>query len=230
MVRTVRSGEHQQWQGLRTDTVLRYGCILTVAVCYSNCLRSSSLHWSPDSCCLRSSSLESLSQVFFAGLVPRQTRPAVVALVARFKRGQQIAAAIWHTSGGVMVSLTLFVLHATAAKYAAAYCMPLPRRSLPVPRSTLERPAAMSLHTWPSFLARFRSHLVGVDVLQVLELNQAFLKHLHAQYGLVATVRHQMACLVHTSWTAFAANHAWLDGIISSSSSLQHQFGFVSGL
>ena len=34
LVRTVRSGEHQEWQILRTDTVLRYGCVLTVAVCH----------------------------------------------------------------------------------------------------------------------------------------------------------------------------------------------------
>ena len=42
LVRTVRSGEHQEWQILRTDTVLRYGCVLTVAVCHSRCLRASS--------------------------------------------------------------------------------------------------------------------------------------------------------------------------------------------
>jgi hypothetical protein len=40
---TVRSGEHQEWQGVRTDTVLRYGCVLTVAVCHSRCLRSVSI-------------------------------------------------------------------------------------------------------------------------------------------------------------------------------------------
>ena len=39
---TVRSGEHQEWQGLHTDTVLRYRCILTVAVCHSRCLRAAS--------------------------------------------------------------------------------------------------------------------------------------------------------------------------------------------
>ena len=67
---------------------------------------------------------------------------------------------------------------------------------------------AIQLAHLAKLLARFWSHLVGVDVLQVLELIQAFLKHLHAQYGLYATGRQQRACLVHTSWTAFAANHA----------------------
>jgi hypothetical protein len=42
-MRTVRSCEHQEWQGLRTDTVLRYGCVPTVAVCHSRCLRASSI-------------------------------------------------------------------------------------------------------------------------------------------------------------------------------------------
>ena len=39
LMRTARSGEHQECQGLRTDTVLRYGYVLTVAVCHSRCLR-----------------------------------------------------------------------------------------------------------------------------------------------------------------------------------------------
>jgi hypothetical protein len=40
-MRTVRSGEHQpRVLGLRTDTVLRYGCVLTVAVCHFRFLRA----------------------------------------------------------------------------------------------------------------------------------------------------------------------------------------------
>ena len=40
---TVRLGEHQGLQGLCTDTVQRFGCVLTVAVCHSRCLRDSSI-------------------------------------------------------------------------------------------------------------------------------------------------------------------------------------------
>ena len=40
---TVRLGEHQGLQGLCTDTVQRFGCVLTVAVCHSRCLRATSI-------------------------------------------------------------------------------------------------------------------------------------------------------------------------------------------
>ena len=76
--------------------------------------------------------------------------------------------------------------------------MPLPRRSLPVPRSTPERPVLAHLAKLP---ARLRCQLVGGYVLQVLHLIQASLQHFHAQHGLFATSRQQRA--FHGCRTAF---------------------------
>jgi hypothetical protein len=46
---------------------------------------------------------------------------------------------------------------------------------------------AIQLAHLAKLLARFRCHPVGGNVLQVLQLIQAFLQHLHAEYGLYAT-------------------------------------------
>ena len=72
-------GLHQEWQGLRTDTVLWYGCVLTVAVCHSRGLRDSSR-------LIRSQSGVSWpwSLCFFVPAVPQRRCPRLFMLVDAF--------------------------------------------------------------------------------------------------------------------------------------------------
>ena len=72
-------GSHQEWQGLRTDTVLWYGCVLTVAVCHSRGLRDSSR-------LIRSQSGVSWpwSLCFFVPAVPQRRCPRLFMLVDAF--------------------------------------------------------------------------------------------------------------------------------------------------